>query len=58
MATYAFTCQACGEEFEVKRPMSERSTLDSSPPACPACGSSEVQKLVTLFTAIRDWRRT
>jgi len=58
MATYAYRCQQCGEEFEVKRPMSERAVLDASPPGCPACGSTQVQKVVSMFTAIKDWRRT
>ena len=26
MATYAYVCRACGTEFDVKRPMSERAT--------------------------------
>jgi hypothetical protein len=38
--------------------MSQRATLDSSPPACPTCGKHDVQKLVSTFTAIKDWRTT
>ena len=58
MATYAFVCHACGEEFEVTRPMSQRVELDSAPPSCPRCGKRDVQKLVSTFTAIKDWRTT
>jgi putative FmdB family regulatory protein len=58
VATYAYRCRACGEEFEVKRPMSERADLDKSPPACPNCGKHDVQKVVSMFTAIKDWRTT
>jgi len=58
MATYAYRCRACGEEFEVKRPMSERAALDANPPACPKCGKTDVQKVVSMFTAINDWRTT
>ena len=58
MATYAFVCRSCGEEFEVKRPMSERAQLDQSPPACPRCGKTDVQKQVSMFTAVKDWRTT
>jgi putative FmdB family regulatory protein len=58
VATYAFMCRACGEEFEVTRPMSQRAELDSRPPSCPGCGKSDVQKLVSMFTAVKDWRTT
>jgi putative FmdB family regulatory protein len=58
VATYAYQCRACGEEFEVSRRMSDRAELDKSPPACPKCGSNDVQKLVSTFTAIKDWRTT
>ena len=58
MATYAFVCRACGEQFEVKRPMSERAELDSAPPACPKCGKQDVRIVPSVFTAIKDWRTT
>jgi putative FmdB family regulatory protein len=58
MATYAFVCESCGQQFEVSRPMSQRQELDRTPPACPACGSQHVRKQVSLFTAIKDWRTT
>ena len=40
VATYAFVCEACGKEFDVSRPMSQREELDRTLPACPACGSA------------------
>jgi putative FmdB family regulatory protein len=58
VATYAFVCRACGEEFEVTRPMSQRAELDDAPPSCPNCGKHDVRKLVSTFTAIKDWRTT
>jgi hypothetical protein len=38
--------------------MSGRAELDRSPPACPRCGKNDVRKLVSTFTAIKDWRTT
>ena len=58
VATYAFVCEACGKEFDVSRPMSQREELDRTLPACPACGSGQVRKQVSMFTAIKDWRTT
>ena len=58
MATYAFVCQACGHEFDVSRPMSEREQLNRSPPPCPACGKTDVRNKPSVFTAIKDWRTT
>jgi putative FmdB family regulatory protein len=58
VATYAYRCRACGEEFEVKRPMHERAELDAQPPVCPQCGKNDVQKIVSMFTSIKDWRTT
>jgi hypothetical protein len=38
--------------------MSEREQLDRSPPACPACGKTDVRNKPSVFTAIKDWRTT
>jgi len=35
MATYAFECRGCGEQFEVNRPMSEHGHLRQEPPELP-----------------------
>jgi putative FmdB family regulatory protein len=58
MATYAYKCRACGQDYEVNRPMSERQKMEKKPPKCPSCGSKKVQTVPSMFTAIRDWRRT
>jgi putative FmdB family regulatory protein len=50
MAVYEFSCQACGERFEVTAPMSEHERLTREPPACPACGKKETQQVVSLFS--------
>jgi putative FmdB family regulatory protein len=39
MAIYEFECSACGERFEVTRPMSEHDLLKQEPPPCPKCGA-------------------
>jgi hypothetical protein len=38
--------------------MSERANLDAQPPACPRCSKTDVQKVISTFTAIKDWRTT
>jgi hypothetical protein len=38
--------------------MSERDQLDAAPPECPKCGQHDVVKVVSTFTAIKDWRTT
>lgn len=42
MPTYEYRCQACGHEFEKFQKMS-----DAPVRACPACESSEVQRLIS-----------
>ena len=39
MAIYEFECSACGERFEVTRPMSEHDLLKQEPPPCAKCGA-------------------
>jgi putative FmdB family regulatory protein len=39
MAIYEFECSACGELFEVTRPMSAHDLLRQEPPPCPKCGA-------------------
>ena len=51
-------CRACGEQFDVTMPMSYQTSLDYSPPKCPKCESTETQRLISTFTAIKDWRTT
>jgi putative FmdB family regulatory protein len=58
VATYAYVCDACGQNFEVSRPMSDREKLNRKPPKCPHCKSKKVRKQMSMFTAIKDWRTT
>jgi putative FmdB family regulatory protein len=58
VATYAYECRACGEQFEISRPMSAKDELDKNPPACPKCSKTDVQRVPGIFTPIRDWRTT
>ncbi len=46
MATYEFRCSACGQEFELKRRMSEA----SQPAKCPQCGA-EAERLISGFAS-------
>lgn len=51
MASYDFTCQACGTKFELTVPMSEHDKLKDHPPACAKCGSTETKQLVSMFSS-------
>lgn len=44
MPLYDFQCRSCGHEFEalVRR-------ADTDAPACPSCGSLELEKLLSAF---------
>ena len=50
MAVYEFECTACGERFEVTRPMSEHDRLQEQAPTCPKCGQARTRQLVSLFS--------
>jgi putative FmdB family regulatory protein len=50
MAIYEFDCAACGERFEVTRPMSEHDRLKQTPPACPKCGAVDTHERVPLVS--------
>jgi putative FmdB family regulatory protein len=41
MPIYEFECDACGERFE------ELIGADAAHPACPACGSTRTQRLIS-----------
>ena len=45
MPVYEYQCKKCGERFELFL----RSTCQSCGPTCPNCGSTEVQKALSLF---------
>jgi putative FmdB family regulatory protein len=48
MPRYEFRCRACGDTFEVERPMSEA----SQPAACPA-GHGDTVKLLTTAKVVK-----
>jgi putative FmdB family regulatory protein len=50
MAVYEFECKACGKHFEVSVPISEHDRLKKRPPACPKCGKTRVQQVVSSFS--------
>ena len=50
MAIYEFDCAACGERFEVSRPMSEHDRLKEQPPSCPTCGAPGAHERVPLVS--------
>ena len=49
MAIYEFECSACGERFEVTRPMSEHDLLKQEPPPCPKCGAIGARERAPLI---------
>jgi putative FmdB family regulatory protein len=48
MPTYEFQCAKCGKEFEITMTIKERA---EKTPVCPACGSTELEPLMTSFFA-------
>ena len=48
MAIYEFECTACGERFEVTRPMSQHEELKEKAPTCPKCGKPTSRELAPL----------
>ncbi|MFW6082736.1 MAG: FmdB family zinc ribbon protein [Chloroflexota bacterium] len=45
MPVYEYTCETCGEGFE----LFVRSATQQKEPQCPRCGSNKVRKAVSLF---------
>jgi putative FmdB family regulatory protein len=45
MPIYEYRCDECGEKFELL----VRSVTRQTAPTCPKCGSSQVQKNISLF---------
>jgi putative FmdB family regulatory protein len=48
MPTYEFLCTKCQKEFTVTMTIRER---EEKKPACPACGSSDLEPLMSGFFA-------
>lgn len=56
MPVYAFRCEDCGEEFDVRASFAEKQAgLD---PACPVCGSRAVRQVMTAGLLIRSGTRS
>lgn len=45
MPLYEYRCRECGKTFE------ELVTVAEQPVTCPACGSSDVERLLSMFAA-------
>lgn len=48
MPTYEFLCPKCQKEFTVTMTIRER---EEKKPACPTCGSTELETLIGSFFA-------
>jgi len=48
MPTYEYACKACGQDFEVRR----RITESRDDVCCPECGSGRVRQVLGMFTAL------
>jgi len=48
MPLYEYICQKCEARFDALRAMSDA----DAPIACPACGSEETGRAISLFSAI------
>ena len=51
MPIYEYSCRACSHEFEaVVLPT-------SGPPACPACGAADLERMISLFSVSSEGTR-
>jgi putative FmdB family regulatory protein len=50
MPTYDFTCEKCGETFEMRLSMAAYDSGEGR--VCPSCGSSDVQRAFTAVNVI------
>jgi len=48
MPLYEYTCQSCKNDFDALRSIAQA----DAPIACPACGSEDTQRIISLFSAI------
>ena len=51
MPLFEYKCQACGREFEVLI------LRESQAVECPACGGTEVERLISMFAVNSEARR-
>jgi putative FmdB family regulatory protein len=42
MPLFEYTCRACDSQFELL-------VRGSTPPACPSCGSADLEKVLSMF---------
>lgn len=54
MPRYDYKCQDCGFPFEVRMSMSEYS--EGNKPACPQCGSADVERAFTSVSVLTGSR--
>lgn len=47
MPLYEYQCKRCQRTFQVLKPVNERDKQEK----CPDCGSSETERLISLFTS-------
>ncbi|MFY8053385.1 MAG: FmdB family zinc ribbon protein [Armatimonadaceae bacterium] len=47
MPIYEFKCKSCRNQFETMRPFSRK----DDPEPCPACGSQETARQLSMFAA-------
>jgi putative FmdB family regulatory protein len=50
MPLFEFKCKSCGKKFTALVGV----LADSTPPGCPACGGTDLAKLVSRFSAVRS----
>jgi putative FmdB family regulatory protein len=51
MPVYAFRCEECGDEFDVRATFAEKQA--GLEPACPVCASRAVRQVMTAGLLIR-----
>jgi putative FmdB family regulatory protein len=47
MPIYAYVCQECGADFQVRRKIAEM----DEPAACPECGATRARRQISVFYA-------
>lgn len=46
MPIYEYKCEACGEDFEMRRSISD----SDSKAKCPKCGAEETRRVLSMFS--------
>jgi putative FmdB family regulatory protein len=50
MPLYEYDCQGCGQRFEIL-------VRDSTPPTCPSCGGTILERVLSLFAVNSEGTR-